>query len=53
MGIGSEHTVTAFDNEIGELRGHIAEMGSRAEAAITRAMEALVKRDLDLARQVI
>jgi phosphate transport system protein len=48
-----EHTVKAFDEEIGELRGHIAEMGGRAERAITLAMEALVKRDLDLARQVI
>jgi phosphate transport system protein len=53
MAVGTEHTVKAFDNEIGELRGHIAEMGGRAEAAITRAMEALVKRDLDLARKVI
>jgi phosphate transport system protein len=48
-----EHTVKAFDEEIGELRGHIAEMGGRAENAITLAMEALVKRDLDLARKVI
>jgi phosphate transport system protein len=48
-----EHTVKAFDDEIGELRGHIAEMGGRAETAITLAMEALVKRDLDLARRVI
>ena len=53
MATGTEHTVKAFDNEIGELRGHIAEMGGRAEAAITSAMEALVKRDLDLARRVI
>ena len=53
MAIGTEHTVKAFDNEIGELRGHIAEMGGRAEAAINSAMEALVKRDLDLARKVI
>jgi phosphate transport system protein len=53
MAIGTEHTVKAFDNEIGELRGHIAEMGGRAEAAIKGAMEALVKRDLDLARKVI
>ena len=50
---GGEHTVKAFDNEIGELRGHIAEMGGRAEAAITNAMEALVKRNLELARRVI
>ena len=53
MALGTEHTVKAFDNEIGELRGHIAEMGGRAESAIRRAMEALVKRDLELARQVI
>jgi phosphate transport system protein len=53
MVIGTEHTVKAFDNEIGELRGHIAEMGGRAEAAISGAMEALVKRDLELARKVI
>ncbi len=49
----TEHTVKAFDNEIGQLRGHIAEMGGRAEAAITNAMEALVRRDHELARQVI
>ena len=48
-----EHTVKAFDDEIGELRGHIADMGGRAEMAITQAMQALVKRDLELARKVI
>ncbi len=48
-----EHTVKAFDDEIGELRGHIADMGGRAEMAITLAMKALVKRDLELARKVI
>ncbi len=53
MVIGTEHTVKVFDNEIGELRGHIAEMGGRAEAAINKAMEALITRDLDLARQII
>ena len=51
--MSTEHTVKAFDEEIGVLRGHIAEMGGRAEAAITQAMEALVKRNLTLARQVI
>ena len=49
----TEHTVKAFDEEIGVLRGHIAEMGGRAEAAINLAMTALVKRNHDLARQVI
>ena len=49
----TDHTVKAFDQDIGELRGHIAEMGGRAEVAITLAMQALVSRDLDLARQII
>ncbi len=49
----TDHTVKAFDNEIGELRGHIADMGGRAEMAITLAMQALVKRDLDLAQKII
>ncbi len=49
----TDHTVKAFDDEIGELRGHIADMGGRAEMAITQAMQALVKRDLELARKVI
>lgn len=53
MGIGTEHTVKAFDDEIGMLRGHIAEMGGRAEAAINGAMEALVKHDLTLAAKII
>lgn len=50
---GGEHTVKAFDDEIGDLRATIAQMGGRAEAAITRSMEALVERDLDLAHEVI
>ena len=49
----TDHTVKAFDDDIGELRGHIADMGGRAEVAITLAMQALVKRNLDLARKVI
>ena len=53
MGIGNEHTVKAFDNEIGQLRGMIAEMGGRAEAAIDQALDALVHRNLDLAEKVI
>ena len=49
----TDHTIKAFDNEIGELRGHIADMGGRAEMAITLAMQALVKRDLELAQKII
>lgn len=48
-----EHTVKAFDDEIGALRGLIAEMGGLAEVAIAQSVEALVKRDTELAAQVI
>ena len=48
-----EHTVKAFDDEIGALRGLIAEMGGLAEVAIAQSVEALVRRDNDLAAQVI
>lgn len=48
-----EHTVKAFDDEIGALRGLIAEMGGLAEVGIAQSVEALVKRDTDLAAEVI
>ena len=48
-----EHTVKAFDDEIGSLRGLIAEMGGLAEVGIAQSVEALVKRDTDLAAEVI
>lgn len=49
----AEHTIKAFDEEIETLRGLIAEMGGRAEAAIENAMTALQRQDLALATQVI
>ena len=48
-----EHTVKAFDEDITRLRGLIAEMGGIAEVAIGEAMDALVRGDEDLAREVI
>ena len=39
------HTVKAFDTEIGQLRGLVAEMGGLAEGAIERAMLALQRAD--------
>jgi phosphate transport system protein len=48
-----DHTVKAFDSEIGQLRGLIAEMGGLAEVAIAQAIEALIKRDEDLAKTVV
>ncbi len=49
----TEHTVKAFDEELGELRGRIAEMGGLAEQAIARAIEALSRHDLDAAQTVV
>ncbi len=48
----NQHTVTAFDAEIGELRGLISQMGGLAEDAVARAMLALQRGDLQLAAQV-
>ena len=53
MGIGGEHTVKAFDDDINRLRGLISEMGGRAELALTRAMVALNTGDLAIAAEVI
>ena len=47
------HTVKAFDDDLGELRALVSEMGGRAEAAVTDALEALVRRDLDGALRIV
>jgi phosphate transport system protein len=49
----TEHTVKAFDNEISQLRGLIAEMGGLAEVAIRDSVLALVRHDEDLAQDVV
>ena len=48
-----EHTVKAFDDEIGRLRGLIAEMGGLAEVAIANAIEALVEHDDEKGKAVV
>ena len=53
MATSGEHTVKAFDEDIGALRGLIAEMGGRAETAIQDSMRALMRRDLREAARVI
>lgn len=50
MSTGTKHTVTAFDNDMDEIRGLIAEMGARAEIAVVGAMKALKTHDIDLAQ---
>ncbi|MEN3747675.1 phosphate signaling complex protein PhoU [Sphingomonas sp. HF-S3] len=52
MASGPEHTVKAFDQDIGQIRALISQMGGLAEQAITEAMIALQRGDLALARQV-
>jgi phosphate transport system protein len=47
------HTVKAFDEDLGQLRALISEMGGRAEAAITGSLEALVKGDLESAAKIV
>ncbi|MBR0553968.1 phosphate signaling complex protein PhoU [Stakelama marina] len=49
----NEHTVKAFDEDIGELRGLIAQMGGLAEAAIDASMDALKRHDLEAAARII
>lgn len=49
----AEHTVKAFDTEIGQLRGLIAEMGGLAEVMIRDAIEALGQSDEASARIVV
>ena len=47
------HTVTAFDDDLGQLRALVAEMGGLAEAAIADAMRALTRRDTGLAARIV
>ncbi|MGP1281431.1 MAG: phosphate signaling complex protein PhoU [Parasphingopyxis sp.] len=49
----SEHTVKAFDEDIGELRALVSEMGGLAETAIGDAIHALTRHDLETAARVI
>ena len=46
------HTLTAFDQDLAELRGLIVDMGSVAEAAIEEAMRCLVERDVAAAAEL-
>src|SRR5262245_10433694 len=49
----TEHTIKAFDNELKELAREIVEMGGLVEQQIADAVNALVRQDMRLARQVI
>lgn len=49
----NDHTVKAFDEDIGQLRGLIAQMGGLAEQGIRDAMEALKRHDLQAAAAIV
>jgi phosphate transport system protein len=51
--MGGEHTVRSYDEELSHLTNLIARMGGLAEAQLEGAVQALVKRDSDLAGKVI
>lgn len=48
-----DHTTKAFDIDLQELNKHVAEMGGLAEKALGDSVDALVRLDTTLARQVI
>jgi phosphate transport system protein len=50
MSTGTRHTLSAFDEDMDHIRGLIAEMGARAETAVTNAMQALISNDVELAQ---
>lgn len=49
----TNHTIRGFDVDLQELASKIAEMGNLDHEQITDAMDALVKRDFELAKWVI
>jgi phosphate transport system protein len=51
--MASEHIVKSYDQELQRLDNIVAEMGGLTERQLALAMEALVKRDSDLAARVI
>ncbi len=48
-----EHTMSAFEAELRQLAGRIAEMGGLAETQVAASVEALTRMDLNLAQRVI
>lgn len=52
MSTGTRHTITAFDDDMDEIRGLIAEMGARAETAVIAAMKALCQHDIEAAAAI-
>ena len=51
--MASEHITRAYDEELSKLNNAIAEMGGIAESQLGSAIEAVVKRDTELAGRVV
>ncbi|HEY9214342.1 MAG TPA: phosphate signaling complex protein PhoU [Ancylobacter sp.] len=49
----TEHIVSSFDTDLKELGRRVVEMGGQAERLVADSVEALVKRDAELAQKVI
>src|SRR6187397_1436730 len=49
----NEHTAKAFDSDLQELTRKVAEMGGLAEREIADAIQALTRRDANLAKRVV
>jgi phosphate transport system protein len=53
MPIATDHIVKSFDEELKRLNQVVAQMGGLAEAQLATAIDALVRRDSDLAMQAV
>ena len=51
--MASEHIIKSYDQELHRLDNIVAEMGGLAESQLSSAMEAVAKRDSELAASVI
>ena len=51
--MASEHIMKSYDEELGRLNKTIVEMGGLAESQLAAAIEAVAKRDSELAAQVV
>lgn len=52
MNSGNKHTLSAFDEDMDNIRALISEMGSRAESAVEGSMKALMTNDEKLAKKI-
>ncbi|MBS7539667.1 phosphate signaling complex protein PhoU [Ancylobacter lacus] len=49
----TEHIVSSFDADLKDLGRKVVEMGGQAERLVADSVEALIKRDVDMAQRVI